>query len=48
MKRSDTQAFGKELDHDKNTGWLRGCEWPLWFANNPIYLNPDLPLGLWN
>jgi hypothetical protein len=27
-----------ELVHDKNTEWIRGCEWPTWYADKPIYL----------
>ena len=49
-----------ELEHDENTEWLRGCEWPAWFAHKPIYIivaaatlppmatSDDLKLGLWN
>jgi hypothetical protein len=53
-------ALDAELEHDKNTKWLRGCEWPAWFAHKPIYIIvaatalpskrtlEDLVLGLWN
>jgi hypothetical protein len=27
-----------ELEYDENTDWLRGCGWPRWFANKPLYL----------
>jgi hypothetical protein len=29
-------ALDDGLDHDENTEWLRGSEWPTWFANKPI------------
>ncbi|KAH8692551.1 hypothetical protein GQ44DRAFT_744656 [Phaeosphaeriaceae sp. PMI808] len=53
-------ALDSELEHNENTEWLRGCEWPIWFANKPIHLiiaaatrpsadtSKDLVLGLWN
>jgi hypothetical protein len=59
-EQSNAVALDEELDHDENTEWLRGCEWPTWFANKPIHLvvaaaSPpsaktlkDFPLGLWN
>jgi hypothetical protein len=28
-------ALDGELEHDENTEWLRGCEWPAWFAHKP-------------
>ena len=30
--KSDMVALDTELEHDENTEWLRGCEWPTWFA----------------
>jgi hypothetical protein len=33
-----TVALEAELEHDENTEWLRGCEWPTWFTNKPIHL----------
>jgi hypothetical protein len=57
---SSTVALDMELEHDKITEWLRGCEWPTWFARKPIHLivtaaalpsagtSEDLSLGLWN
>lgn len=59
-EQSNSVALDEELDHDENTEWLRGCEWPMWFANKPLHLivaaaSPpsantldDFPLGLWN
>jgi len=59
-EQSNSVALDEELDHDENTEWLRGCEWPIWFANKPLHLiiaaasppctnRPDrLSLGLWN
>jgi hypothetical protein len=53
-------ALDDELDHDENTEWLRGSEWPTWFANKPIHLVVaaaslpyldtlrDFSLGVWN
>jgi hypothetical protein len=53
-------ALDAELEYDENTKWLRGCEWPAWFAYKPIYIIvaaaallfartlEDLVLGLWN
>lgn len=53
-------ALDGELEHDENTEWLRGCEWPAWFAHKPIHIivaaaalppmatSDDLKLGLWN
>jgi hypothetical protein len=53
-------ALDAELEHDGNTGLLRGCEWSLWFAQKPIHIivaaaalpsartSNDLALGLWN
>ncbi|OAL42614.1 hypothetical protein IQ07DRAFT_465673, partial [Pyrenochaeta sp. DS3sAY3a] len=55
-----TVALDVELEHDENTEWLRGCEWPMWFIRKPIHLivaaaalpsartSEDLSLGLWN
>jgi hypothetical protein len=55
-----TVALDAELEHDENTEWLRGCEWPTWFTNKPIHLivaaaalpsvrtSENLSLGLWN
>jgi hypothetical protein len=55
-----TVALDAELEHDENTEWLRGCEWPTWFTDKPIHLivaaaalpsartSEDLLLGLWN
>jgi hypothetical protein len=55
-----TVALDMELEHDEDTEWLRGCEWPTWFARKPIHLiiaaaalpsartSEDLSLGLWN
>lgn len=34
----DFTVLAKELEHDKNTNWLRGCEWPRWFAHKPLHL----------
>jgi hypothetical protein len=31
-----TVALDAELEHDENTEWLRGCEWPTWFTDKPI------------
>jgi hypothetical protein len=57
---SDIVALDAELEHDENTEWLRGCEWPKWFAYKPIHIivaaavlpsartSEDLVLGLWN
>jgi hypothetical protein len=57
---SSTVALDMELEHDENTEWLRGCQWPLWFARRPIHLivtaatlpsaktSEDLSLGLWD
>jgi hypothetical protein len=59
-EQSNAVALDEELDHDENTEWLRGCEWPTWFANKPFHLVvaaalppsaktlEDFPLGLWN
>jgi hypothetical protein len=56
----NTVALDAELEHDENTEWLRGCEWPTWFTDKPIYLivaaaalpsartSEGLLLGLWN
>jgi hypothetical protein len=53
-------ALDAELEHDENTEWLRGCEWPAWFAHKPVHIivaaaalpsartSEDLVLGLWN
>ena len=53
-------ALDAELEHDENTDWLRGCEWPTWFARKPLHLivaaaalpstktSEDVLLGLWN
>lgn len=53
-------ALDEELEHDENTDWLRGCAWPLWFAQKPLHLIvtaaslppsntlEDFSLGLWN
>lgn len=53
-------ALDDELDHDENTKWLRGSEWPTWFASKPIHLIVaaaslpyldtlrDFSLGVWN
>lgn len=53
-------ALDAELEHDENTEWLRGCEWPAWFAHKPIHIivaaaalpsartSEDHVLGLWN
>lgn len=53
-------ALDAELEHDENTEWLRGCEWPTWFSHKPIHVivaaaalpsartSEDLVLGLWN
>lgn len=53
-------ALDEELNHNKNTDWLQGCEQPIWFAHKPIHLivvaaSPpsaktlkDFQLGLWN
>jgi hypothetical protein len=49
----------KELEHDENTEWLRGCRWPQWFDHKPLHLitstattssrrEEDLNLGSWN
>ncbi|KAF9695526.1 hypothetical protein EKO04_006297 [Ascochyta lentis] len=55
-----TVALDAELEHDENTEWLRGCEWPTWFSGKPIHVivaaaalpsartSEDLSLGLWN
>lgn len=55
-----TVALDAELEHDENTEWLRGCEWPTWFSGKPIHVIvaaaalpsartlEDLSLGLWN
>ncbi|EMD86838.1 hypothetical protein COCHEDRAFT_1218347 [Bipolaris maydis C5] len=57
---NDMVALDAELEHDENTEWLRGCEWPTWFAHKPIHIivaaaalpsvrtSEDLVLGLWN
>jgi hypothetical protein len=57
---SSTVALDVELEHDKNTEWLRGCEWLTWLTYKPINLIvasvallsasalEDLSLGLWN
>ncbi|EOA82366.1 uncharacterized protein SETTUDRAFT_76814, partial [Exserohilum turcica Et28A] len=57
---SNMVALDTELEHDENTEWLRGCEWPTWFAHKPIHIivaaaalpsariSEDLVLGLWN
>ena len=57
---SSKVALDTELEHDDNTEWLRGCEWPTWFARKPIHLivaaaallsartSEDLSLGHWN
>jgi hypothetical protein len=37
-KERDFIVLAEELEHDKNTNWLRGCEWPCWFAYKPLYL----------
>jgi len=31
-EQSDSIALDEEPDHDENTEWLRGREWPIWFA----------------
>jgi hypothetical protein len=52
-------ALPQELEQDENTDWLRGCEWPRWFAQRPLalivaasqrpspYGDHDLMLGTW-
>ncbi|KAJ6197797.1 hypothetical protein J3E72DRAFT_162894, partial [Bipolaris maydis] len=35
---SDMVALDAALEHDENTEWLRGCEWPAWFAHKPIHI----------
>ncbi|KIW09655.1 hypothetical protein PV08_12093 [Exophiala spinifera] len=52
-------ALAQELEHDENTDWLRGGEWPRWFAQRPLALivaasqqpsphgDHDLMLGTW-
>jgi hypothetical protein len=35
---SSTVALDIELEYDENTEWLRGCEWPIWFARKLIHL----------
>ena len=59
-EQRDGIALDEELDHDENTDWLRGCEWPTWFASKPLHLivaasslpsadtSMEFPLGLWN
>ena len=58
-EQHNVPAFTQELEQDENTDWLRGCEWPKWFANRPLALivaatqqpsscrNEDLVLGSW-
>jgi hypothetical protein len=57
---SNVVVLDAELEHDENTEWLRGCEWPKSFSHKPIHLIvasaalpsartlEDLSLGLWN
>jgi hypothetical protein len=33
-----TVALDRELEHDENTEWLRGCEWPQWFLHKPLHI----------
>jgi hypothetical protein len=33
-----TVALDAELEHNDDTEWIRGCEWPTWYADKPIYL----------
>lgn len=30
--------LSNELEHDEKTDWLRGCGWPRWSAQKPLYL----------
>ena len=52
-------SLDRELEHDENTEWLRGCEWPKWFLHKPLHVivaaaalpppntTKDVALGLW-
>ena len=53
-------ALDGEIDQDENSDWLRGCEWPRWFAHRPLSLivamsqipetdpRTDIVLGSWH
>jgi len=59
-QQDESIALDEELEHDENTEWLRGCGWPIWFANRPLHLltaaattpsfdaMKDLRIGIWN
>ena len=59
-EKGDSIAPDDELSHEENTEWLRGREWPSWFANKLLHLiiavaslppsntAVDFPLGMWN
>jgi hypothetical protein len=30
-------SLSDALEHEENTDWLRGCQWPRWFAHKPLH-----------
>lgn len=38
QEHDQAPALDGDLEHDENSDWLRGCEWPRWFAHRPLSL----------
>lgn len=37
-EQAEGLALGEQLEHDENTEWLRGSQWPKWFQDRPLHL----------
>jgi hypothetical protein len=38
LPEEQTTSLDRELEHDENTEWLRGCEWPKRFLHKPLHI----------
>jgi hypothetical protein len=59
LLEEQTTSLDQEVEHNENTGWLRGCKWPKWFLHKPLHIivaaaallppntTKDVALGLW-